>query len=47
MSYTDMERHLIMCITRSVDCTVEDCKVCGWNKYEPSKTDEQSLEVKE
>ncbi len=38
MAYTDIEQHMILCITRSVDCTTEDCKTCGWNKYEQPAT---------
>lgn len=29
-NYTDEERDLILCITRTRDCKAGDCKTCGW-----------------
>jgi hypothetical protein len=28
--YTKAETELIMCMTRSRECTAETCKKCGW-----------------
>lgn len=31
-TYTDEEAYMILCPTRSKDCTPEQCKTCGWRK---------------
>lgn len=33
--YTGIERHQILCPTRDIRCTLKDCLLCQWNKYEP------------
>ena len=32
--YSPAESHMIMCITRSRDCTPEQCLMCGWLRDE-------------
>ena len=27
-------QHLIICITRSIGCSIEQCKTCGWNAFD-------------
>ena len=27
-------QHLIMCITRSLNCNTDRCKTCGWHQFD-------------
>lgn len=38
MEYSKGEAFMIMCITRSIDCTPDKCKKCGWLRSEVRKS---------
>lgn len=27
-------QHMVMCITRSLSCSTEECKTCGWHPFD-------------